>query len=99
MGVSLKYNLQEYTQALHKITNLKDTIETNRARMLKSLETLRSDWTTEGGVTFFNSVDENWSAGIEHCIVVLEDLIDALDKAYEKYAKIEPEANAKLKTF
>lgn len=96
MGVSLKYNLEEYTQALNKMKSLKTTIESNRTTMINNLETLRNDWTTEGGVAFFDSIDADWTGGIDNCIDVLEDLIDALDKAYKKYEKIEKEANSKL---
>lgn len=99
MAVSLKYNLEEYMQALNNIKNLKSTIEKNRSTMIASLETLRKDWTTEGGVAFFDSIDDDWSDGIDNCLDVLDDLIDSLDKAYKQYAKIETEANKNLKSF
>lgn len=99
MGVSLKYNLEEYTQVLNKVKSLKNTIESNKTKMINSLETLRSDWTTEGGVAFFDSIDADWTDGIDNCVYVLDDLIDAMDKAYKQYTKIETEANKKLKSF
>lgn len=99
MAVDLKYNLEEYTNALNNIKGLKTTIENNKTTMINSLETLRTDWTTEGGVAFFSSVDDDWTDGIDNCVAVLDDLIDALDKAYKQYEKIESEANKKLKSF
>ncbi len=61
MAVDLKYNLEEYTNALNNIKGLKTTIENNKTTMINSLETLRTDWTTEGGVAFFSSVDDDWT--------------------------------------
>ena len=71
MGVSLKYNLEEYTQALNNIKNLKTTIENDKSTMINSLENLRKDWTTEGGVAFFDSIDGDWTDGIDNCLNVL----------------------------
>lgn len=99
MGVDLKYNLEEYAAAKAKIVNLKTTIENNKNTMINSLEILRNDWTLDGGVEFFKSVDDTWSDGIQNCIDVLDDLIDALDKAYKEYEKIEPEANRRFNSF
>lgn len=99
MGVDLKYNLSEYTNALNKIKGLKSTIENNKTNMINSLKTLRTDWTTEGGVAFFSSVDDDWTKGIENCIDVLDDLIEALNDAYKQYEKIEIEAKKKLQSF
>lgn len=99
MGVSLKYNLEEYAKVLNNIKTLKSTIENNKSTMISRLETLRKDWTTDGGVAFFSSIDDDWTAGIENCISVLDDLVDAMAKAYVEYEKVETEANNKLKVY
>lgn len=99
MAVDLKYNLDEYTKALNNIKKLKTTIEKNKTTMINDLETLKNDWTTEGGVAFFASVDDEWTKGIDNCVTVLGDLINALDKAYKQYEKIESEAKKKMKSM
>ncbi len=99
MGVDLKYNLDEYSTTVTKVVELKDDIKEKKENMIKSLETLRADWTTEGADAFFASIDDDWSIGIDNCVAVLEDLIDALNDAYDEYEKIETEANEKLKSM
>lgn len=99
MGVDLKYDLEEYSATVAQFVSLKDDIKEKKDNMIKSLETLRADWTTEGADAFFASIDDNWSVGIDNCVAVLEDLIDALNDAYIQYEKIETEANEKLKSM
>lgn len=99
MGVDLKYNLDDYNNALNKIRILKDEIQHNKQSMISGLQAVRNDWTSEGGVAFFSSVDDSWSKGIDTCVTVLEDMIDSLEKARAEYEKIEPEANKCFSKF
>lgn len=97
MGVNLKYDLSEYKSAVDEIKKLKSDIETSKEKMLKGLETIKSEWISDGSKAFFDSIDSDWETAVRNCINVLEDLTNALDKAYTEYMNIENDAETYLK--
>lgn len=99
MAVDLKYNLDEYSKAINNIKQLKSQIKSNKTKMINDLEIIRNDWTLDGGKEFFASVDEDWADGIDNCIDVFDDLIDALENSYKQYEKIEKEAKKVFKNI
>lgn len=97
MGASLKYDLDNFTQQKKNFEDLKRTIEEAKNNMIQGLDQVKNDWKSEGGRTFFDSVDKDWADSIDNCIVVLEDLSKAIDEAYKNYERIEADANNYLK--
>ena len=97
MGVSLKYNLSEYNGAVDDIKKLKSDITTSKKKMKDGLEQIKKDWTTDGGVAFFDSIDTDWETAVQNCLDILDDLTDALDSAYKEYSDIADDAKTYLK--
>lgn len=97
MGVSLKYDIDDFATEKKNVSELKDKIDTARNTMKAGLNQLRSDWVSEGGEAFFESIDDDWENSIQSCIDVLEDIVSALEVTETKYGEIETNATTYLK--
>ena len=97
MGADLKYDLTTMTQQKNNVEQLISTLDTAKTTMMNGLAQIRQDWTLDGGVAFFNSIDQDWVKSVENCIHVLEDLRDALKDAAPKYEEINNNAGNYLK--
>lgn len=97
MGVSLKYDTEDLDTGKTNVETLKGNLETARDAMKSGLAQVRTDWVSEGGDAFFDSIDNDWEKGVQNCIDVLDDMISALSDARTKYDDIETNAPTYLK--
>lgn len=97
MGVDLKYDTDDFDTAMRTILNLKQDLETKKKGMLDALTQLRNDWVSDGGDTFFNSIDTDWSDSVDECIELLQDIYDSLHSGSVIYDDISLQAQNYLK--
>lgn len=96
MGVDLKYKTEDFDTGKTNINNLIDEIINARDTMKKGLVQIRTDWVSEGGDAFFDSIDNDWETSVQNCIDVLNDMLDALGDAKDKYDEISTNASSYL---
>ena len=97
MATSLKYDLENIANQRQKIDDLKTIISDAKKNMLSGLDQIRLDWISEGGTAFFDSIDQDWVESVGNCIDVLDDLLNAIDSASDKYEQIDANASNYLK--
>ncbi len=97
MGVSLKYETDDFSTANTNITDLITQIKDAKQAMIDGLDQIKADWVSEGATAFFDSIDDDWATSVDNCIDVLNDLLSCISTASTKYGEIETEAPNYLK--
>lgn len=97
MGIDLKCNLDEYKSSIDNFNKLKQFIADSKKNMNDGLQQIRKDWTLDGGVAFFESIDTDWVNSVQNCIDILDDLTSALESAYNEYNAIQEDSKTYLK--
>ena len=97
MGIDLKYDIDKINEIAKKFADKNQEITEASSNLKKTFEELKGQWNTEASKKFFETVDEDWKAGVDAASKVLTDLELALKDAAKEYALIENEARTKFK--
>ena len=89
----IKYNLHRLNEAKKNISNLAYEIECDKNKLNALFDTLKEDWQTKAGDTFFERYGEDWLNGINDFVERLVTLSKMLEKATMEYELIKDEVN------